>query len=66
MNRRQFVATSSLAFPAITGRAAQATAPLDEAMRGLLAKHALPGGALGIARAGKIVYTQGFGWANRE
>lgn len=66
MNRRQFVATSALACSAILGRAAEKTAPLDEAMRGLLAKHALPGGALGIARAGKIVYTQGFGLANRE
>jgi N-acyl-D-amino-acid deacylase len=66
LTRRQLLAASPLAFPAILGRAAQATAPLDEAMQGLLAKHALPGGALGIARAGKIVYTQGFGWANRE
>lgn len=64
--RRQFLTTSALAFPAILGHAAQATAPLAEAMNGLLAKHGLPGGALGIARAGKIVYTQGFGWANRE
>ena len=66
MNRRQFVATSALSCPAILGRAAEKTGPLAEAMQGLMAKHGLPGGALGIARAGEIVYTQGFGLADQE
>ncbi len=64
MTRRTAIA-STLGFPAIL-RAADPTRSLDEAMQGLLHKHALPGGALGIARKGQTVYAKGFGLANRE
>lgn len=33
-------------------------------MQGLLAKHDIPGGVLGIARAGKVAYAKGFGLAD--
>lgn len=60
--RRTFV-TAALGFPAEV-RAGAGTEPLDEAMQGLLAKHEIPGGVLGIARAGKVAYAKGFGVAN--
>ena len=60
--RRTFV-TAALGFPAVV-RAGAGTEPLDEAMQGLLAKHEIPGGVLGIARAGKVAYAKGFGVAN--
>ena len=66
--RRQILmGTAGLGFPSIV-RAAEAstTAPLDLAMAGLLAKLGIPGGALGIARAGSLVYAKGFGFASKE
>jgi N-acyl-D-amino-acid deacylase len=63
--RRHLIATA-LGFPAILRGAAADTSVIDEAMRGLLAKYGIPGGALGIARAGDIAYARGFGMANRE
>jgi CubicO group peptidase (beta-lactamase class C family) len=39
---------------------------LDAAMQSLLKRHGFPGGALGIAQGGKVVYAKGFGVADRE
>jgi len=60
------LAASSIGFPAVVRAEASATAPLDVAMARLLSKLGIPGGALGIARAGKLVYAKGFGLASRE
>lgn len=35
-------------------------------MQSLLQRHDIPGGALGIARGGRIAYVRGFGLANKE
>ena len=64
MNRRAIISLSLAGFPAILQAAG--TAPLDDAMQSLLERYGIPGGALGIARAGRIAYAQGFGFANRE
>ncbi|MDB6118478.1 MAG: D-aminoacylase [Verrucomicrobiaceae bacterium] len=60
------MAASSIGFPAVVRSETSATAPLDVAMARLLSKHGIPGGALGIARAGKLVYAKGFGLASKE
>jgi CubicO group peptidase (beta-lactamase class C family) len=65
-SRRQVLTTAALAFPAVVGRAGQATAPLDEAMAGLLHKWGIPGAALGIARAGRIAFAKGYGLADQQ
>jgi hypothetical protein len=55
-----------LAAPAAVLQGAEDTAPLDEAMQNLMRRHGIPGGALAIARAGQLVYAQGFGFSSRE
>ena len=40
--------------------------PLDEMMRGFIARHRVPGAALAVARDGELVYSRGFGLADRE
>lgn len=62
MKRRSLL--SLLSFPAVVR--ASGTDPLDEMMQGMLGDNNVPGGALGVARGGKIVYAKGFGIANRE
>ena len=59
-------ALTTLGFPAILRAEGSRTAPLDAAMTTLLGRYGLPGGALGIARAGRLVYAKGFGFANKE
>jgi N-acyl-D-amino-acid deacylase len=49
-----------------TGRANPDLAPFDQLMTSFLRRHRLPGGALAVAREGRIVYARGFGLANRE
>ena len=67
LTRRQvLVRTAGLGFPAIIRAENADTAHLDQAMTGLLAKLDIPGGALGIARAGKLAYAKGFGFANKD
>ncbi len=67
VTRRQFLGSATaLGFPAIVRAAAGTTAPLDVAMARLLSSLGIPGGALGIARAGRLVYAKGFGVASRE
>ena len=65
VTRRRFVGGLAGLSAAVV-RAEEDTAPLDEAMLGLLRKHGIPGGALAVARAGQVVYAKGFGFGNRE
>lgn len=48
----------------ITGREVPQLAALDRAMPAALARHGVPGGALAVVRAGKLIYARGFGWAD--
>jgi N-acyl-D-amino-acid deacylase len=52
-------------FP-ISGKAGAGLEPLDRAMVTILQRHGIPGGALAIAKDGRLVYAKGFGWANLE
>ncbi|MFO0796300.1 MAG: serine hydrolase domain-containing protein [Gemmataceae bacterium] len=63
--RRAFLAAAaaSLAGPA---RAQPDLVPLDRLMTTFLADHAVPGGALAVARRGRLVYSRGFGLADLE
>ncbi|MCX7419421.1 MAG: serine hydrolase [Planctomycetia bacterium] len=47
-----------------TGQTTEELKPLDEMITGFLAKHQLPGAALAIGRAGRLLYSRGFGWAD--
>ncbi len=64
--RHVLIGAAGLGFPALVRAEAASTAPLDMAMARMLAKLGIPGGALGIARAGKLVYAKGFGFASKE
>jgi N-acyl-D-amino-acid deacylase len=48
-----------------TGPVHPALAPFDRLMTGFLEKHQLPGAALAVAKDGRLVYSRGFGWADR-
>jgi N-acyl-D-amino-acid deacylase len=50
----------------ITGKAGQGLDHLDEAMLRILEKYGIPGGALAIARNGKLVFARGYGWGKLE
>jgi N-acyl-D-amino-acid deacylase len=39
---------------------------LDEWVRTFLAEHKIPGASLAVAREGKVVYSRGFGYADRD
>ncbi len=49
-----------------TGRALSGLEPFDHAMQGILEKWQVPGGALAVARDGRLVLVRGYGVANRE
>jgi N-acyl-D-amino-acid deacylase len=49
-----------------TGPVRAEFAKFDEWMKAFMAEHQVPGGALAIAREGKLVYSRGFGWADRD
>jgi len=38
----------------------------DTAMQNFMSKHEIPGGSISVVRDGRIVYTQGYGWADRD
>lgn len=61
--RRFLTALASTAAP-LAGGAGVDTSPLDAAMTSILKRHGIPGGALGIALGGGIVYEKGFGLAS--
>jgi len=50
-------------FP-ITGKAGRKLEELDELVKSIMDRHGIPGGALAIAKDGKLVYAKGFGWAD--
>ena len=60
------VAASAPESPVIvaTGAADPRLAPLDRLMTSFMAAHQVPGGALAVARGGRLVYARGFGWAD--
>jgi N-acyl-D-amino-acid deacylase len=49
-----------------TGEEQAAFAAFDGWMQSFMAEHKIPGGAVAIVREGKLVYSRGFGWADRE
>lgn len=65
LSRRRWLA-ASLGFPAVLRGAAEPTQPLDDAVAQIMRRYGIPGAALGIARAGRIVYARGFGLADRD
>src|SRR4051794_2260199 len=48
----------------VSGKAGPGLEPLDRAMVAMLQRHGIPGGALAIAKDGRLVYARGFGWAD--
>jgi N-acyl-D-amino-acid deacylase len=48
----------------ITGKAGPGLEPFDAAMRAIMDRHGLPGGAFALAKDGKLVFAKGYGWAN--
>ena len=50
----------------VTGESRAEMGALDGWMKAFMDEHKIPGGALAIARDGKVVYSRGFGWADRE
>jgi N-acyl-D-amino-acid deacylase len=47
-----------------SGRADPRLTPLDELMRKFVRDNELPGAALAVSRAGRLIYSRGFGYAN--
>jgi N-acyl-D-amino-acid deacylase len=69
--RRRFLAGIAIASAAPFTLAAQKTpvtpaAAFDEAVEEFMKDRNVPGGALAVARNGKLVYARGYGWADRE
>ncbi len=52
-----------VSYPA-TGKRSPLLEPLDAAVVTMMANHGIPGGALAIAKDGKLVFARGYGWAN--
>src|SRR5262245_54991602 len=50
----------------VTGSERPDLAAFDEWMKSFVTEHQIPGGALAIAKDGKLVYARGFGLADRE
>jgi CubicO group peptidase (beta-lactamase class C family) len=50
-------------FP-ITGMAGPGLDTLDKAMYSIMTRHGIPGGALVIAKEGRLVFAKGYGWAD--
>jgi N-acyl-D-amino-acid deacylase len=50
----------------VTGKANPNLASFDRLMIPFVRNNKLPGGALAVGRHGKVVYSRGFGYANRE
>jgi N-acyl-D-amino-acid deacylase len=48
----------------INGKAGPGLKPFDPAMLAIMDRHGIPGAALAIAKAGKLVLAKGYGWAN--
>jgi N-acyl-D-amino-acid deacylase len=75
MNRRYFIKTSSAALllgacssPSVR-RSAQtnpAFKPFDQEMEAFMTARKVPGGALAVVKARRLVYARGYGWADRD
>jgi N-acyl-D-amino-acid deacylase len=52
--------------PLATGNAVPELAPFDAWMQAFMTEHVVPGGQLAVMRSGKLVYSRGFGIADRE
>ena len=50
----------------ITGQAVAGMASFDTQIRELMRRHSIPGGAVAVARDGKLLYARGFGYADVE
>jgi CubicO group peptidase (beta-lactamase class C family) len=50
----------------VSGKAGPGLGPIDKAMKSILQRHGIPGGALAIAKDGRLVLAKGYGWANLE
>lgn len=50
----------------VSGKADKRFAPIDALMLEMIEKGNVPGGALAVARDGKLLYSRGFGYADRE
>jgi N-acyl-D-amino-acid deacylase len=50
-------------FP-VTGKAGPGLEALDKAMHSIMTRHGIPGGALAIAKEGRLVFAKGYGWAD--
>src|SRR5215510_3321503 len=48
----------------VNGKAGPGLEPIDKAMQAILRRHGIPGGALAIAKDGRLVFAKGYGWAN--
>ncbi|MCX8155355.1 MAG: beta-lactamase family protein [Verrucomicrobiae bacterium] len=69
MKRRQFLCATlaSLGVPAwVRGEGLSPLAPFDRCMEQFMAARQIPGGVLAILQQGRLIYAQGYGYANRE
>jgi N-acyl-D-amino-acid deacylase len=69
--RRRFLASITIVSGSALGLAAekQSIAPaaaFDKAVEEFMKERNVPGGALAVARNGKLAYARGYGWADRE
>jgi N-acyl-D-amino-acid deacylase len=69
--RRRFLAGLAVVSAAPLGFAAEKNpvtlaAAFDKAVEEFMKERSVPGGALAVARNGKLVYARGYGWADRE
>jgi len=46
------------------GKAGPGMEPLDNLMVAMMNRHGIPGGALAIAKDGKLIFAKGYGWAD--
>lgn len=47
-----------------TGTGTPALEPVDAAIRAMMSRHGVPGGAVAVTRGGKLIHARGFGWAD--
>jgi CubicO group peptidase (beta-lactamase class C family) len=50
-------------FP-VSGKAGPGLEALDKAMHTIMTRHGIPGGALVVAKDGRLVFARGYGWAD--
>ncbi|HVJ82606.1 MAG TPA: serine hydrolase domain-containing protein, partial [Planctomycetia bacterium] len=49
-----------------SGKAGDGLESFDKAILGIMDRHGIPGGALALARNGRLIYAKGFGWADLD